>query len=143
MIFGLYTCEKHVNDSLSGELLSVARLISKPVLTRASRHYQNFFINGRYIRSGFLSSILQQAYDTLIPAGRFPIAILHIDIDPTQVDVNVHPTKMEIRMAREGEIQEELLAALSDSLNVPTAIRRVKGDHARQTKKQRSDQRGW
>ncbi|ABO50406.1 DNA mismatch repair protein MutL [Desulforamulus reducens MI-1] len=141
VIFGLDNVRSMLEIGYQGKLLSVAGLISKPVLTRASRHYQNFFINGRYIRSGFLSSILQQAYDTLIPAGRFPIAILHIDIDPTQVDVNVHPTKMEIRMAREGEIQEELLAALSDSLNVPTAITGLWEIMPGRTKNTATDQR--
>lgn len=122
VIYGLDNVRSMLEVNYQGKLLKLTGLISKPVLTRASRHYQNFFLNGRYIRSGFLSTILQRSFDTLIPPGRFPIAILHIDIDPNQVDVNVHPTKMEVRMAREKEIEEELMEALSDSLNVSEAI---------------------
>nr|WP_315990301.1 DNA mismatch repair endonuclease MutL [Desulforamulus aquiferis] len=81
-----------------------------------------FFINKRYVKSGLVASVLQQVYQTQIPSGRFPIAVLHIDLDPTQVDVNVHPTKMEVRLAREKELAEELQRALSEPLSLPTAI---------------------
>lgn len=122
VIYGSDNVRSMLEVNYQGKLVRLTGLISKPVLTRASRHYQNFFLNGRYIRSGFLSSIIQRAFDTLIPPGRFPIAILRLAIDPNQVDVNVHPTKMEVRLAREKEIEEELLAALSLSLNTPEAI---------------------
>lgn len=121
-IFGTDNVRSMLEVNYQGRLLSLTGLISKPVLTRASRQYQNFFINGRYIRSGLVSAALQQAYQTQIPAGRFPVAILHLALDPTQVDVNVHPTKMEVRLAREKEVQEELLEALSKPLDLPGAI---------------------
>ncbi|WP_333870450.1 DNA mismatch repair endonuclease MutL [Desulforamulus putei] len=121
-IFGTDNVRSMLEVNYQGRLLSLTGLISKPVLTRASRQYQNFFINGRYIRSGLVSSVLQQAYQTQIPAGRFPVAILHLTLDPTQVDVNVHPTKMEVRLAREKEVLEELLEALSKHLNLTGAI---------------------
>lgn len=122
VVFGLDNVKSMLEIKHRGELLEVDGLVSKPVLTRASRQYQNVFINGRYIRSNLISTVLQQAYHTLIPAGRFPIAVLHFTIDPTQIDVNVHPTKMEIRFAKEQEIHQELLGALERSLNRPTAI---------------------
>ncbi|MEG6522421.1 DNA mismatch repair endonuclease MutL [Desulfotomaculum sp. 1211_IL3151] len=122
VIYGLDNVRSMLEVNYQGNLVRVAGLISKPVLTRATRHYQNFFLNGRYIRSGFLSSIIQRSFETLIPPGRFPIAVLRIDVDPNQVDVNVHPTKMEVRLAREKEIEEELMEALCLSLNAPEAI---------------------
>lgn len=121
-VFGADNVRSMIEVNYQGRLFCIKGLISKPVLTRASRQYQSFFINGRYIRSGLISSVLQQAYQTQIPSGRFPIAVLHISLDPTQVDVNVHPTKMEVRLAQEKEVAEELLAALSEPLNLPPAI---------------------
>ena len=122
VVLGVDNAKSMLEVDYQGELLTITGLISKPVLTRASRQYQSFFINKRYIKSNLLSSGLQQAYQTLVPSGRFPIAILHITIDPTQVDVNVHPTKMEVRFAREQEVQQELLEALTKPLNRPAAI---------------------
>ena len=121
-IYGAENIRSMLEVNYQGSLLSLTGLISKPVLTRASRQYQNFFINGRYIRSGFISGLLSQSYQTLIPAGRFPMAILHLQLDPSQVDVNVHPTKMEVRFANEKEVQHNLLEALSQTLSLPKAI---------------------
>ncbi|SHK71211.1 DNA mismatch repair endonuclease MutL [Desulforamulus aeronauticus] len=121
-IFGAENVRSMLEVNYQGSLLSITGLISKPVLTRASRQYQNFFINGRYIRSGFISGLLSQSYQTLIPAGRFPMAVLHLQLDPAQVDVNVHPTKMEIRFANEKEVQGNVLEALSQTLSLPKAI---------------------
>lgn len=121
-IYGAENVRSMLEVNYRGSLLTLSGLISKPVLTRASRLYQNFFINGRYIRSGFIASLLQQSYQTLIPAGRFPMAVLHLQLDPSQVDVNVHPTKMEVRFAQEKEVQQELLEALSQTLILPQAI---------------------
>lgn len=121
-IFGYENVKSMLAIEYRGEFISVQGLISKPLLTRASRQYQSFFVNGRYIKSGLIASVLQQVYQNQIPSGRFPIAVLHIELDPTQVDVNVHPTKMEVRLAREKEITEELTQALSEPLSLPLAI---------------------
>lgn len=121
-VFGSDNVRSMIEINHRGQLLTIQGLISKPVLTRASRQYQNVYINQRYIRSMFISSLLQQAYQTQIPTGRFPLAVLHISLDPEQVDVNVHPTKMEVRLAREREVAEELLEALGSHLHIPAAI---------------------
>ncbi|WP_048818160.1 DNA mismatch repair endonuclease MutL [Desulforamulus hydrothermalis] len=122
VILGAANLNSMLEVNCQGELLAVKGLISKPVLTRASRQYQNFFINGRYIRSSLFSNVLQQAYENQIPGGRFPVAVLHLTIDPAQVDVNVHPTKMEVRLAREKEVLDELTAALIKPLQSTGAI---------------------
>lgn len=105
-----------------GSLLNIKGLISKPALTRSSRNYQSIFINGRYIKSGLISAAIHEAYQSQVPSGRFPLAVLSIDIDPGMVDVNVHPTKIEVRLAQEKEVYQELLAALSKTLSFSTAI---------------------
>lgn len=90
--------------------------ISPPDLVRSSKQAETFIINGRYIRSSFLNRALAAGYHTLIPAKLYPIAILHLHLPPSDYDVNVHPTKMDIRFRDEkglaAFIQEEIKKTL-------------------------------
>ncbi len=96
--------------------------ISPPDLVRSSKQGETLIINGRYIRSSFLSRALLDGYHTLIPAKLYPIAILHLHIPPSDYDVNVHPTKMDIRFSDERGlsqfIQEEIRRTLLKSRSV-------------------------
>lgn len=77
--------------------ISVSGFVSEPSLHRANRSYIELFVNKRLIQDRNLTFAVIQAYHTLLPGGRFPLAAIFIDMDPTQVDVNVHPTKAEVR----------------------------------------------
>ena len=92
----------------------VSGFIGKPEIARGSRSAQNFFVNGRYIKSGILQSALEEAYH--LPVGRFPLCVLHINIPPEELDVNVHPAKTEVRFADERGIYEMLSKTLSRTL---------------------------
>ncbi|HOM83665.1 MAG: DNA mismatch repair endonuclease MutL [Armatimonadetes bacterium] len=89
---------------------------SRPSMTRTSRSHQAFFVNGRLVRSPLLSRALDEAYKGYVPAGRYPVACLFIDVDPAQVDVNVHPTKMEVRFASEREVFSAAVSAIRRAL---------------------------
>jgi len=78
--------------------------ISKPEITRATRSFISTIINGRYIRSIALTKAISRAYHTLLPIHRLPIVVLSIKMDPILVDVNVHPTKLEVRFSKEREL---------------------------------------
>lgn len=80
--------------------------IAKPEVTRASRQYISTFINYRFIKNFPLAKAIQDGYHTLLPIGRYPVAILHIEMDPTLVDVNVHPAKLEVRLSKEAELNK-------------------------------------
>ncbi|AJY77090.1 DNA mismatch repair endonuclease MutL [Paenibacillus beijingensis] len=80
--------------------------ISKPELTRANRNGITTIVNGRYIRSYAVQQALLQAYHTLLPINRFPLAVLEIGMHPGLVDVNVHPSKLEVRFSKEAELRE-------------------------------------
>jgi DNA mismatch repair protein MutL len=84
--------------------------------TRANRYMQFFFVNRRYVRDRVLSHAVNQAYESLIPRDRFPAAVLFLDVPHEEVDVNVHPTKAEVRFRAEGEIHRLVLSALSEAL---------------------------
>ena len=75
----------------------VRGFISRPTISRLDKNYETFFVNGRYIKNFLLNRALEESYRTLIPAARYPVAILFVEIDPGQVDVNVHPTKREVK----------------------------------------------
>lgn len=77
--------------------------IGKPVIARGNRNYENYFINGRYIRSSIISKAIEEAYKPYMMQHKYPFTMLHFSIDPELLDVNVHPTKMELRF-RDGEI---------------------------------------
>ncbi|MFC4557202.1 DNA mismatch repair endonuclease MutL [Virgibacillus kekensis] len=91
---------------------SIEGYIAKPEVTRASRNYISTIINGRYIKSIPLSQAIVRGYHTLLPIGRFPIVVLSIKMDPILVDVNVHPTKLEVRFSKD----KELFNAIEDTI---------------------------
>lgn len=93
---------------IKGESLDyrISGYICRPEETRAGRHAISTVINGRYIRNYPVAQALVKAYHTLLPINRFPIAVLHIEMEPSLLDVNVHPSKMEVRFSKEPELLE-------------------------------------
>ncbi len=85
-------------------LIAVRGFVSDPALTYAGRTHIQLFVNGRAIRDSRLTFAVVQAYHTLLPVGRFPLALLFIEMAPEEVDVNVHPTKVEVRFRDEGAV---------------------------------------
>ncbi|HWO96863.1 MAG TPA: DNA mismatch repair endonuclease MutL [Bacillus sp. (in: firmicutes)] len=103
-IYGVGIAKKmkpiHIN-SLDYEIEGYVAL---PEITRASRNYMSTIINGRYVKNYPLLKAVQQGYHTLLPIGRYPIVFLTIKMDPLLVDVNVHPSKLEVRLSKEAEL---------------------------------------
>ncbi len=90
--------------------------ISTPSFNRGNRSGQTFFVNRRFIKDSGLTFCLERAYRTMIPIKRFPIAIVFIDIGNSQIDVNVHPSKMEIKFQNENQVHQALFNVVNDSL---------------------------
>ncbi|NHN30769.1 DNA mismatch repair endonuclease MutL [Paenibacillus agricola] len=111
---------------IQGEQLDygISGFISKPETTRANRHGISTFINGRYIRNYTLIHALLQGYHTFLPINRFPVAAIHITMDPTIVDVNVHPAKLEVRFSKEQEliqfVEEQVRNVLNQQVLIPS-----------------------
>ena len=101
----------------------VSGYVSSPSLTRPTRAQINLFINRRYIEDRSLTHAVVQAYHTLLPVGRFPLAVLFVDLDPSEVDVNVHPRKTEVRFVDSNRVfsavQRAVRRAVIDSAPVP------------------------
>ncbi|WP_341277899.1 DNA mismatch repair endonuclease MutL [Paenibacillus sp. FSL H8-0537] len=90
--------------------------ISKPELTRSNRNGITVIVNGRYIRSHAVNQAMLQAYHTLLPINRFPLAIIEIGMHPSLLDVNVHPSKMEVRFSKEAELRTLVESAIQTAL---------------------------
>lgn len=100
--------------SLSGVM--VKGLVSKPAHSRANRNMQHFFINGRFVKTRTAMAALDEAYKNSIMAGKFPACVLEITIPPEQLDVNVHPAKIEVRFANERAVFEAVYYAAKNAL---------------------------
>ena len=90
--------------------------IGKPELSRANRSYENLFINGRFVKSDLVASAVEEAYKTRLMVGKFPVYVLNLEVSPSIVDVNVHPTKLEVRFQNEDEIYGYFYQATSEVL---------------------------
>ena len=107
-------------------------LAGKPSQTRANRSGQSFFVNRRWVRSMPLSFALQAGYHGLLMHGRYPVAVLFLDVDLKRVDVNVHPAKQEVRISNEGEVagfvKETVAARLKASSDLAPHLKRPAGN---------------
>ena len=104
--------------------INAVGLVGRPSLSRASRNYVSIFVNRRLVQNRSLAKAVEQAYTGLLTVGRYPIAVLNIEVPPPDVDVNVHPTKAEVRFRDEGAVftavQRAVRAALVQSAPVPS-----------------------
>jgi DNA mismatch repair protein MutL len=119
-----------------GELVILSGFVAKPELARANRNLQYFYVNRRSVRSPLLSDALQTAYHTLLPRNRFPAAVVFLEIDPRQVDVNVHPAKREVRFSSERDIYRQIVAGIRKALaeaNLMYTVSQTTGSPFRET----------
>ncbi|WP_026891302.1 DNA mismatch repair endonuclease MutL [Lacrimispora aerotolerans] len=102
-VFGREIASNLLEVSVKKPDISVEGYIGKPVIARGNRNYENYFINGRYIKSTVICRAIEEAYKPFMMQHKYPFTMLHFTIDPETLDVNVHPTKMELRF-RDGEM---------------------------------------
>ncbi|MBJ8326293.1 DNA mismatch repair endonuclease MutL [Streptococcus pacificus] len=125
-IYGVSTAKKMVPISASNLDFEVSGYVSLPELTRANRNYITILINGRYIKNFLLNRAIIDGYGSKLMVGRFPIAVIDIQIDPYLADVNVHPTKQEVRLSKEGDLMSLIKTAIFESLQehdlIPDAL---------------------
>lgn len=121
--------------------VSIDGLLGKPVINRANRNYEIFFVNGRYIKSTLVSKAIEEGYREYLMQHKFPFCVLHFQIDTKRIDVNVHPTKMEVRIADEPLFYETVKNAIHHALHVTEMIPEVsltedKSDHRQKAVKE-------
>lgn len=124
-IYGLQTAKKMLPIAAENLDFKISGFISLPELTRAGRQYLSIMINGRYIKNHQLNRAIINGYGSKLMVGRFPIVVLEITTDPLLVDVNVHPTKQEVRLSKENELQQLISKAINDKLREQVLIPEV------------------
>ena len=100
----------------SGEDMSVTGFVSQPVCCRASRNWQFFFVNGRQVKSRLMMAALEEAYRNQRMVGKFPACVLHLQLRPSAVDVNVHPAKTEVKFGAERQVFSAVYHAVLSAL---------------------------
>lgn len=118
-IFSIYSREisKNMIEIYSDtNSLKISGYISNVKLTKANRKMQIVFVNGRYIKSKEISEALRISYKTMIPSGRHPLCFIFIEINPSEIDVNIHPSKTEIKFNDDGLIKQEIYKTVRKAL---------------------------
>lgn len=112
--------------SFQTEDLKLKILAGKNSLNYSNRNMQFFYVNGRYVKNRTLSAAIDEAFKTYIPVNRYPAVFLYMEIDPRQIDVNIHPSKLEIKFSDERRVFETVYKTIKDSLHKYNLIPEVK-----------------
>lgn len=129
-VYGKETVNKMYDISYKSKDFELEGYIGFPELSRANRTYENLFINGRFVKNTTVSSAIEDAYKTRLLIGKFPVFVLSLTVPPSFVDVNVHPTKLEVRFNDDDEIYNFINKSVLDSFKskifIPKAELEVK-----------------
>ena len=139
-IYGRDMAAELLPFSWQGDGMTVSGFLGKPVINRANRNYEIFYINGRYIRSSLISKAIEEGYREYLMQHKFPFCVLHFQIDTKRIDVNVHPTKMEVRIADGPVFYEAVKEAIHDTLRQQEMIPEVSLTERKEQKKARSEE---
>ena len=128
-IYNMGVARNMIEFSGNNDDYKVFGYISVPEETRASKNYINIFINGRYIKNYGIQNAIIDAYGTLLMINRYPLCVINIEMNPILLDVNVHPTKQEVRLSKEAElislIKEVIAERLSNYTYIPQGMNNV------------------
>lgn len=113
------------------EDIKIHGYIGKPLISRGNRTYENFYINGRYIKSGIICKAIEEAYKPYIMQHKYPFTALHYEIDTELIDVNVHPTKLEIRFRNGDRVFRVTQEAIAEALSTKEMIPEVSLDDSK------------
>ena len=105
--------------------LKITGFLGKPIISRGNRNFENYYVNGRYARNSIISRAIEDAYKDFTMQHKYPFVVLHIEIDGEHVDVNVHPTKMELRFNNQQEVYNAIYSAVDQGLHEKELIPHV------------------
>jgi len=95
--------------------LKVTGFVGKPLISRGNRNYENYFINGRYVKSNIIAKAIEDGYKEFIMQHKYPFTVLHFKVNGSDIDVNVHPTKMELRFSNQQQVYNFVFDAIKDA----------------------------
>ena len=112
-----------IDEAIPG--LKITGYIGKPLISRGNRNYENYYINGRYVKSNIIAKAIEDAYKDFTMQHKYPFTVLHFTMDGNDLDVNVHPTKMELRFSRQQEVYNFVYQAVKNALHERELIPQV------------------
>lgn len=115
-VFGKKVAQNIVEVAYEKESIKVSGFVGKPEIARGNRQYEIYFVNGRYIKNKWIERGIEDGIKNAMMLHQYPFAVLFVDIEPNEVDVNVHPNKMEVRFDNEEHIYEIVKAAIDKAL---------------------------
>lgn len=115
-VYGRQIAEKMINISNQDSDFKISGLVTKPDLTRSTRNYLSILLNGRYIHNLQLNTAIMDGYGSKLTSRHYPVAVINIEVDPFLVDVNVHPSKKEVRLSKEKQLSRLITSAISQAL---------------------------
>ena len=115
-IYGRDIARELIEIQGESELMKISGFIGKPVVSRGNRNFENYYVNHRYVKSKLLAKAIEDGYHTAMMQHKYPFTLLYLEMGGAAVDVNVHPTKMELRFSRQEEIYHQLLETISRTL---------------------------
>lgn len=116
-IYGRDTANALIPFSVNDTLCRIHGFLGKPECNRSNRSFELYFVNGRFVKDEVISKALEEGYRQYVMQHKFPFAVFHIELEPQEIDVNVHPSKMQIRIHRGKELYELLAKAVHDRLH--------------------------
>lgn len=128
-IYGLEVAKKMIKIEASDDDYDINGYISYPEVNRSSRGFITVLVNGRYIKNTNIIKVIQEAYHTYMMVGKSPIVVLNIETDPWIVDVNVHPTKMDIKFSKFEELKELLTKTIDNALKKLILVPEIKEEN--------------
>ena len=117
IVFGREIAANIVPIHSKGQYIELDGFLGKPVIARGNRSFENYFINGRYIKNNIIAKAIETAYQPYMMQHRYPFVTLHLKLNQEMLDVNVHPAKMEVRFRQERELFQELTRMLAAALS--------------------------
>ncbi len=115
-VYGNDLAKELIEVDYSDESQSIKGFISKPSFSRSDKDLMNIFINGRYVKNKTILDAVYDSYHTLLHGQRYPFAMLHINLDPKKLDVNIHPNKLKIKIEEEGRLYEKIFDVIRETL---------------------------
>ena len=116
-IYGREIAANLLPVEVSNGLVKISGFIGKPLIARGNRNFENYFINGRYIKSGLVSKAIEDGYKSYMMQHKYPFTLLHLTVEPEYIDVNVHPSKMELRFKDGESMYRVICQAVTDALS--------------------------
>lgn len=135
-IYGRDTARELIPIEAKTELFRLEGYIGKPSLARANRNFENYFVNGRYVKSKLLARAIEDGYHGFMMQHRYPFTLLYLTVDGEKVDVNVHPSKMELRFSNQEGIYHQLCLAIQNALLSAERIPEIKLEEKKEAPKE-------